>query len=244
MDDKKLKDMWNKAEIYLGTSGYEASTIEGFLSGRSGAGSEKIRKMIQLHIVIKVLAAVILLLDAVLYYPVQPMVSYICILGAIIVIPLIWYELKILNRFSRITDNNRSPKEKLSDMLVFLRSHSFTTLLSISSTYLFGYTAGILLYFFVAYGYLRRMGSLDIFVFPAICIFGMILNYVMNNNTIKYQIKHFEACLADLDKDVLKLVSSNIDEQQKRSKTTKLLIGIIVFLSFLIFVAVLKELGF
>ena len=236
--------MWNKAEIYLGTSDYVSGDIEGFISGSSNSVSEKIKKMVQLDIAIKLVAAVVFILDAILYSNVQPMVSSICIAGSVFIVPLVWYELQTLRRFSDLTDNVESTKAKLTGMLIFFRSRSFFTLLSISSTYLFGFTAGVLLYFFAEYGTLRRMGSLDIFVFPTICFMGIVLNYVINNNTIKFQVKHLELCLSDLDENVLPLVSRNIDAQHKTERTTKLLIGIIVLLSFLIFVIVLKELGF
>ncbi len=34
MNDKKLKDMWNKAETLMGASDYESPAIEQFISGR------------------------------------------------------------------------------------------------------------------------------------------------------------------------------------------------------------------
>lgn len=244
MDDKNLKDMWNKADIYLGISNYVSGDIEEFMSGNSISVSEKIRKMLQIDISFKLLAAFLFLIDAILYYNVQPAISVICMAGFVFVLPLVGYELNTLRQFSTIADNRQSTKEKMMGMLTFLRSRSFTSLLAMSSTYLFGFTAGILVYFFAAYGELRKMNGLDIFVFPTICFIGIVLNYVMNSNTIKFQVRHLELCLSDLDEEVMPLVSRNIAAQQKSVRMTKLLIGIVALLSFLIFVIVLKELGY
>ena len=171
------------------------------------------------------------------------MISFVCLSGFVLIIPLIWYEYKTLQQFSALSDNKQSTKERLTGMLTFLRSRSFITLLSTSSTYLFGFNAAMLLYFFAGYGELREMRSLDFLVFPTICFLGIIITYIQNNNTIKFQIKHLELSLSDLDKDVLPMVSRSIEAQQKKERTTNLLVGTIVLLSFLLLVFVLKVLG-
>ncbi len=243
MNDKKLKEMWNKAEYFMGTANYESSTIERFLSNRSGSIAQKFRNMMQLDIGFKIAILLALVLDVILYFNVQPLVATICALAAVLILPLIWFERSILNKFSQISDSSKNTKEKLSEMITFLKRQSFATLLATASTYLFGFNGGILLYFFAEYGQLRRMGSLDIFVFPAICLIGIVITVAQNNTIIKYQIKHIELCLSDLNEDILPVVSRNIEEQQKRDRTMNVLVGAVVLLAFLVLVFVLKELG-
>ena len=227
----------------MDTPSYYGNDINRIINRRSKSVSTKILNMLKLHIGIKIVSMIILVVNSMLYFNVQLNISLICMTAAAIIIPLIFFEYKTFQQFNDISDFGRSTKEKLSGMLTFLKNRSFITLLSNSSTYLFGYTAGVLLYFFAEYGMLRRMGSLDIFVFPAICLIGMILSYVMNDNTIKYQIKHLELCLSDFEDDVMMMVDRNIEAQRKRDELVKLMVGIIVFLSLFVFIAVLKALG-
>ena len=243
MNDKKLKDMWNNAESFMGMIDYESTSIEQFITNRSNSAANKISKMIQIDLGFKFVISLILMIDIFIYYNIQSLVSVFCIASLILITPLIIYEIKTLQQFSEISDNRQSINEKLTNMLTFLRSRSYVTLLSTSSTYFFGFTAGMLLYFFADYGELRRLGSLDIFVFPTICFIGIAFNYLQNNNTIKFQIKHIKVCLSDLDKDIIPIVSQKIEDQQKRERTMNLLVGIIVLLSLLVFVAILKSLG-
>ena len=48
MNDKKLKDMWNKAGQLSGAPGYESHRIEQFVSGRSNSIARKVKNMIHL----------------------------------------------------------------------------------------------------------------------------------------------------------------------------------------------------
>ena len=244
MNDKNLKDMWNSIEYFMGTSEYESSSIERFIAGRSKSIAQKFRKMLQLDIGFKLVIVAMLIIDVFLYYSVQSVIAYVCAGALVLLLPLLGFEFNLVKKFDEISYSAGSTKAKLSAMLSFLRTKSFVTLLSTASTYLFGFNAGILIYFFVEYGKMRRMGNLDIFVFPAICLIGIIITLVQNNSIIKHQIKHIELCLSDLNEDILPMVSKNIEQQQKSEQKMNVLVAVVVFLAFLIFVAVLKELGF
>jgi hypothetical protein len=243
MNDKNLKDMWKDMEYFMDTPQYFGSDIDRIIKRRSKSVSDKILNMLKLHIGIKMVSFIVLVIDSLVYFNVQRDIALICMTAAAILIPLIVFEYRTLHEFIDLSDFARSTKEKLTGMLTFLKNRSFITLLSTSTTYLFGYTAGILLYFFAEYGMLRRMGSLDVFVFPAICLIGIVLSYVMNDNTIKYQVKHLELCLSDFEDDVMAMVEREIEKQRKRDELVKLMVGVIVFLSLLVFIAVLKALG-
>ncbi len=244
MDDKTLKNMWKSIDYLIDNPGYSGNTIEGFLSGKSYSISKRIRETIISDLVFKIVSAVFLLTNIFLYAEVQPMISKICLAGLFLIVPLIFFEAKTLNRLAAISDNARSVAEKLSGMLSFLKRKATIIQLSISSTYIFGFTGGMLIYFFFAYGELRRIGSMDIFVFPSICLFGIILNYIMTGNKLNYQVKHLEVCLSDMDEETLKLVDHRIESKQKTDHWVILGVAIVVFMAFLLFVFALKSMGF
>ncbi len=235
--------MWNSVEYFLGASEYQSTTIERFISGRSNSIANKFTTMMRKDIITKMVIMALLIFDVFLFMEVQSTIAMICGVALVLMVPLVLFESKILKTFNEISMTTSSTKDKLAEMMSFLKRHTFATLTSTASSYLFGYNAAMLLYFFVEYGQLRRIGTIDIFVFPSICLLGIIITTVLNNNTIKYQIKHIELCLSDLNEDILPLLSKNIEKQQKTDYKMNLLIALAVLLAFLVLIAVLKEMG-
>ena len=205
MNDKKLKDMWNKAGNLMGASEYESSSIEQFISGRSNDTTQKIKNMIIFDLVLKALAMCALAIDFVLYFGTTNIMS-VTLFGIILLIPLIFMQYKLLNRFTEAADNGQTTRDKLASMLTYLKTKFFTTLLSISGTYLFGFIAGSLVYFYVTYGYVRPLDGVDFVVFLTFILIGIVLNFVVNQSQVKYHIKHLETCLNDLNERNLELV--------------------------------------
>lgn len=243
MDEKTLKDMWKNMDLIMDNPGYSTTDIEGFLKGKSQMISKKISEIIRTDLVIKYISAIFLLLDFGLYSSVQPVIGNISLIGLLLIIPLIVYQTRLFRTFNAINDKAANVKEKLTSMLSFLNLRSFDTLLSVSSTYLFGYSGGMLLYFFFTYGQLRRIGGLDIFVFPSICIMGMVFTYIFNKKRMDFQKKHIQLCLSDIDEDAKKMIDMNLETKQKTDKLITLLVGIVVLFAFLIFVFILKKMG-
>lgn len=235
--------MWTNSEIADDSMIYGSERIQDFISRRSGSVAVKISNLIKLDIGIKIFIALGLALNCVLFFGIQPVVSYICFFALPILIPLIIFESRVLEDFNWITDYGRSTKEKLVDMLSFLQIRFFTTLLSFASTYLFGFTAGMLLYFYFAYGFVRRLGNMDIWVFSTICLIGIIMNFVTNNSMVNYQKKHLELCLSDLNENSLELVAQNIESRQKLDHLTKILVVVALMIGLFILIAILKSLG-
>ena len=243
MNDKKLKDMWNKAETLMEASAYESSSIEQFISGRSNDTTQKIRNMIIFDLVLKALALCALAIDFVLYFGTTNVMS-VTVAGVAILIPLIFMQYKLLNRFSEAADNGQTTRNKLASMLTYLKTKFFTTLLSVSETYLFVFIAGSLLYFYAAYGYVRPLDGVDFVVFLTFIILGIVLNFVVNHGQVKYHIKHLEICLKDLNDQNLELVSENIELQRKRDRANKLLLALVLVLGILLLIIVFKNIGF
>ncbi len=243
MNDNNLKDIWNNAENVLGISGYESSTIEQFISSRSSSVAEKVKKMLQLDIGLKMLVAFVLAIDAFIYFNTQT-VFVICLLGIALLVPLVLFEFSVIKRFTEISDGGQSTKERLSAILIFLRSRFFTALLSISSTYIFIFISGSLMYFYATYGEVRPLNGQDIIVFSVFIIIGIVLNFVVNNSQVKYHIKHLELCLTDLNDNILAIVTTNIEVQRKQDRTTKILVGFVLVFGFVLLIAIFKNFGF
>lgn len=242
MNDEKLKAMWNKAENLMGTSDYESSTIEQFISGRSTDTTQKIKNMIILDIVLKALALVMLVIDCLLFWGTDN-VMIVTIAGIVILIPLIFYQNSLLKRFAEAADNGQNTRDKLVFMLTYLKTRFFTTLLSIAGTYLFVFIAGSLAYFYVAYGYVRELDGVDFVVFLGFILIGIVFNFVVNRAQVKYHIKHLEVCLSDLNENNLELVSKNIELKRKQDRLSKFVMALVLVFAIVLLVAVLKNIG-
>jgi hypothetical protein len=88
------------------------------------------------------------------------------------------------------------------------------------------------------------MGSLDLFVFPSICLLGIIFTFVFNRKNMRSQEQHIELCLSDIDDNLLPIAKEKMELQQKNERIITILIGFVVLLSFLVLVAILKTKGF
>jgi len=242
-NDKHLKDMWSKAESFLKNEDYESNTIEQFISKRSNSTADYIKKMIFLDIALKSLGVILLGIDIFLYSGTMNVTS-VCVTGIALLIILILFQFKLLNQFSQIADYGQTPKEKLASMLTYLRNRFYTTLLAISSTYLFVFISGSLLYFYAAYGHVRPLDGQDIIVFSIFIIVGIVFNFIVNYKQVAYQIKHIEACLSDLNDNTLPLVLNNIEIQRKQDRTNKLLLMLVFVIGFVLLIAIFKNIGF
>ena len=179
MNDEKLKAMWNKTENLMGASDYESAVIEQFISGRSNDTAQKIKNMIIFDIALKLLVLAALAIDFMLYFGTNN-VMVVTLAGIALLIPLVFYQRKLLNRFTEAADNGQSTRDKLASMLTYLKTEFFATLLSISITYLFVFIAGSLAYFYATYGYVRTLDGIDFMVFLGFITIGIVLNYIVN----------------------------------------------------------------
>jgi hypothetical protein len=241
MNDEKLKAMWNKTENLMGASDYESAAIEQFISGRSNDTTQKIKNMIILDIALKLLGLAVLAIDFVLFLGTTN-VMVVTLAGIALLIPLVFYQRKLLNRFTEAADNGQSTRNKLASMLTYLKTEFFATLLSISITYLFVFIAGSLAYFYAAYGYVRTLDGIDFMVFLGFITIGIVFNFIVNQAQVRYHIKHLEICLSDLNDKNLELVSENIELQRKQDRSNKLLLSLVVLIGFVLLIAVFMSL--
>nr|WP_321354597.1 hypothetical protein [uncultured Draconibacterium sp.] len=243
MNDKKLKDMWNKAAYLMGASDYKSSNIEQFLSGRSHNTARMIKKMIYMDIVIKTIVAIVLVIDIFLYAGTVNVIM-ICSSGIVLLGGLIVFQLKMLTRFSDIADEDQTTRDKLTSMLAYLKTRFYSTLLTISITYLFVFIAGTLVYFYSVYGEVRPLDLVDVVVFSAFILVGIGFNYFTFRAQVNYHVKHLNNCLADLNDDNLILLAKTIEQQRKQDRINKLLLMLVFVFGFVILIAIFMNLGF
>jgi len=242
MNEEKLKGMWNKASGQGGASEYKSSTIEKFISGRSGDTAQKIRNMIIFDLALKAFVMVVLLVDFVLFFGTYN-VMLVTIAGVVLITLLSLYQLKLLRRFNEAADNGQSTRDKLASMLTYLKTKFFSTLLLVAITYLFVFIAGSLAYFYAAYGYVRPLDGVDVIVFLGFILIGIVFNFVVNRGQMNYHIKHLETCLSDLNENNLALVSENIELQRKQDRSNKILLSLVIIIGFLLLIAVFMNIG-
>jgi hypothetical protein len=199
--------------------------------------------MIFLDIAVKSVVLLVLVIDIFLYLGTTNVIA-ICVTSIVLLTPLILFEFKMLNRFSEIADYGKSTKEKLASMLTYLRSGFFSTLLTISIGYPFLFIAGMLLYFYASYGYVRPLDGQDIIVFSIFIVTGLAFNFYINRKQVDYQITHLETCLSDLNDSSLQMVSNNLENQRKQDITNKVLLMLVLVFGFVLLIAVFKNIGF
>lgn len=243
MNDKKLKAMWSKTENLIGSSEYGSSNIEQFLSGRSHSTAQMIKKMIYMDIVLKTVVTIVLLVDIFLYAGTENVIA-VCISGVVVLVGLILFQLKMLTRFAKIADHGQTTRDKLASMLSYLKTRFYSTLLSISITYLFFFIAGTLVYFYSVYGRVRPLDGVDIVVFLAFILLGIAFNFFTFRAQVQYHVKHLEACLSDLNDNTLLLVSETIEQQRKQDRINKLLLMLVLVFGFVLLIAVFMNIGF
>ncbi len=238
----KLKAMWSKTENLIGSSKYDSSKIESFLSGRSHSTGQYVRKMIYTDLVMKSLVIIVLLVDSILYAGTNNVVA-VCAGGALLLAGLIYYQVKILNRFTEIADHGQTTRDKLVSMLTYLKTRFTSTLISLSITYLFIFVSGSLAYFYAVYGKVRTLDWIDIVVFLTFILIGIGFNFFTFRAQIQYHIKHLETCLSDLNDNNMLVVSELIGQQQKQDRINKLVLMLILVFGFTVFAVLLKKFG-
>lgn len=237
MNEETLKNMWNRTGTLGAGSVYNSQLIQKYLTGRSIDTSHKIRNMIRFDILVKALLIILLAVDIFLYAGTSKVVT-VCILGIAALLSVIWFELKMNSRFDAAADQGQNTREKLSSMLSYLKTKFTSTLLAISITYLFLFIGGSLIYFYMAYGYVRTLDTVDVIVFSGFILMGILINFFVNKGQVKYQVKHLENCLSDLNDQALPLAEELIEAQRKQDRSNKLFLAVVLIIAFLMLIAV------
>ncbi len=242
MNEETLKSMWKKTEGLSNDTTYKSQLIQNYLSGRSIDTSHKIRNIIRFDLLVKALLIIVLAVD-ISFFAGNTKIVTISILSIAALVPLIWFELKMIGRFELAANHAQNTRDKLSSMLSYLKTKFTSTLLAISFTYLFVFLSGSLIYFYLTYGYVRTLDTVDVFVFIGFIMLGIVFNFLVNKGQIKYHVRHLENCLSELNDQALPLAQKMIEAQKKQDRTNKLILGTLLIFGFMLLIAVLTNVG-
>jgi hypothetical protein len=240
MNENELKQVWRKAGEEMSSQVYSSATLEQFMNSRSTSIGAKVKRLLQIDIFIKSALLVSLLVNVYLYFDTFTILS-VCLAAILLLAGVTCFEFKTMERFNQVTDPSKSAKDNLTSMLTFLQSRFETSTLAIALTHLFGFTSGLLIYFYLVYGRVRPLDAMDYFVFGTFYLIGILFGIAATKGQVKYHIKHLKACLSDLNENVLAVVSSHIEDQRKQDHMIKLLLMLLVVFGFVVLIAVLKQ---
>jgi hypothetical protein len=235
-----LKNNWNNLDEFSDIPGYGFKSINQFLGYRSDTIFDKIRWIFYGDLLRKLVGTLFIICGLVIYHDKMPLVT---ILSLLLIIQLFasWFEIKALQNFNKISNPASSPKNILSAILVFLKSSFTLPLISMSSSFVFIFVPGLLLYFELVYGYLKPITPFDYLAFCGLCLIGIIMSFTIIRSQLNFHIKHLRVCLSDLNEDTLFLVSQNIESQRKQDEWIKVLVSLALIIGFVALLAALKS---
>lgn len=242
MNEEELKQVWRKAGKEMVSQAYSSATLEQFINSRSTSIEAKVKQLLQIDIVFKSVLLVSLLVNVYLYFN-TPTILSVCLAAILLLTGLTYFEFKTMERFNQVTDPSKSAKDNLTSMLTFLQSRFETSTLTVASTHLFGFTSGVLIYFYLVYGRVRPLDAMDYFVFGVFYLIGIIFGITATKGQVKYHIEHLKACLSDLNENVMAVVSSHIEEQRKQDRVMKTLLMLLVGFGFVVLIVVLTQIA-
>ncbi len=240
MKDQEFKDIWRSLEENPGVPINGAFDAENFIKSRSITVKDKIRKILQNDMFIKLASGIVILLD-IAFYINTINVLYVCFALLIFLAIMLFIEYKTLQQFRRIADPGLNTRDNLSEVLIFLQRKSNILGILTASSQILIFIPGLLAYFFLTYGYLKPMTGMSFFVFTTLCLIGIIISYIRTSSQIKFYIKHITICMSDLNDNILQLAYSAIEKERKQDNTMKIVIGLLLVFAFVAFIAVIKS---
>ena len=235
-----IRNGWENIDEFTGIPGYGIKSIDKFIRGRSVSIYGKIRKIFKIDFVFKSVAALFIIVNLILYRDYQDiLIINAVLLGFLIILTI--SGIKYYNLFNESADPGKTSKENLSSMLTFLKRKFPIAAIMCAATYIFGYVPGILLYFMVAYGYLKPFTSLSYFVYSFILFIGMLFGFILNMRQVKFHMNQIRICLSDLNDDALAIATEHIESKRKMDSIVIVLIQVVVLLGFIVLIAVLKS---
>lgn len=240
MKDQEYKDIWRSLEENPGVPIEGTFDAQRFIKSRSNTVKDKIRKIIQNDLLLKLVGGIVLLLDIAFYIDTIN-VLYVCFAGLIFLAIMSFIEYKTLQQFNKIADPGLSTRDNLSEILIFLqRKSNILAILNASSQVLI-FVPGLLAYFFLTYGQLKPMTGMSFFVFTTLCVIGTIMSYSRIISQVNYYIKHITLCMSDLNDDVLQMAYASIEKERRQDNTLKVVIGLLAIFAFVALIGVLKS---
>jgi len=240
MKDQEFKDIWRSLEEYPGMPISADFSAENFIKSRSFTVKDRIRKIMEKDMIIKLVSFFVILLDIAFYYNTTN-VLYVCFALMIFLAIMSYIEYQTLQQFKKIADPGLSTRDNLTEILIFLQRKSNILGILTASSQVLIFVPGLLAYFFLTLGQLKPMTGMSFFVFTTLCLIGTIMSYTSNLSQIKYHIKHLTICMSDLNDNALQITYSTIEKDRKRDQTMKMLIALLMIFGFVLFIALLKS---
>lgn len=239
MRDDSIKNNWDNLGDFSGVSRFSRMSPEQFLKSRSNTVYGKIRSTIITDLVLKSVFAVVIVLDIIFYSNLLPVIVVMACLSVLLILTY-FLEVYALREFARISDPGQSSRDNLSSMLTFLQRKSLLPVISMAATQIIIFISGLLLHFYIFYGYLKPISLFSFFIFGILCLIGVITSLTINLSQINFHKKHLEVCLSALNENTLAMVAHNIEEKRKQDGTIKFLLGIAVIFGFIVILVLLK----
>jgi hypothetical protein len=240
MNEDEIKKIWKQVGEKMNSQNYGTATIEQFINSRSHSIEDKISRLLQFDIVIKSIIGLSLIVNIFLYFNTYQVLA-ICVIVLLVLIGLIYFEMRTLNHFRSVVDPSLSARDNLSTMLSFLKSRFDTATMAIASTGLFLMTSGMLIYFWMTYGRVRPLDAMDYFVFGVFYLIGIVMGFVTTSSQVKYHIRHLTTCLSDLNEGVMTVVSENIETQRKQDRIIKTLLLFLLAFGFVLLILIIQQ---
>jgi len=240
MKDEQLKNIWNMIEDKSGIFEFPIMTKEQFIIGRSGSIQDKLRRMLQNDLILKMISGIALVLNFLFYWG-TPDVLYVCLAGGLFLVFMTSIEWKTLQGFNRISDPGLPTRDALSNVLIYLKRKSNLYELTIAASQILIFVPGLLIYFYLVYGQVKPITGLSFFVFSTLALIGTIMAFVRVKAQIKFYIKHISLCLSDLNENAIGFAFQRIESQRKQDHLIKMLVYLLLTFGFVAFLAVLKS---
>ena len=235
-----IRNVWENIDEFTGIPGYGIKSMDRFIRGRSVSIFGKIRKIFKIDFVYKSVSALFIILNLILYRDYQDiLIINAVLLGLLIILTILG--IKYYNLFTESADPGKTSKENLSSMLTYLKRKFPVAAVMCTTTSIFVFVPGVLLYFIVAYGYLKPFTPLSYFVYPFLCFTGMLFVFILHMRQVKFHINQIRICLSDLNDDALAIISEQIESKRKMDSTIIVLIQVVFILGFVVLIAVLKS---
>lgn len=240
MKDEQLKNIWNMIEDKSGILEFPNMTKEQFIVNRSGSIQDKLRRMLQNDLILKMISGIALVLNFLFYWG-TPDVLYVCLAGGLFLAFMTSIEWKTLQGFNRISDPGLPTRDALSNVLIYLKRKSNLYELTIAASQILIFVPGLLIYFYLVYGQVKPITGLSFFVFSTLVLIGTIMAFVRVKAQIKFYIKHISLCLSDLNENAIGFAFQRIESQRKQDHLIKMLVYLLLTIGFVAFIAVLKS---
>lgn len=224
-----------------GTFENRGMTSEQILVDRSDTLQDKLRRLIHHDLILKLISGILLTLD-ILFYLNNFSVVRVCIMGSLLLAIMSYIQWRMLHAFNKINDPALPTRDALSRLLVFLKRKTNLIEISIASSQILIFVPGLLLYFYIVYGFIKPITGFSFFVFSVLALIGTVMSYLRTRSQMGFLIRHITLSLSDLNENTLEYAYNLIEKERRQDNLIKTLITFLLILGFVLIIGVMKSL--